>query len=98
MHGVTSGEEALTWLEGNRPDIVLLDMQLPGIDGFTVAAQIKGQPATQSIPIVAVTADALTINEGRARASGCDAYLTKPINIGTLLSTIDEILGPRVPA
>lgn len=93
MHGVSSGEEALAWLASNRPDVILLDMQLPGIDGFSVAASIKGQIETHSIPLIAVTANALAINEQRALASGCDAYLTKPIDMATLLSTIDSVVS-----
>jgi CheY-like chemotaxis protein len=91
MHGVPSGEEAIEWLRDNKPEVILLDMQLPGIDGFDVAAQIKGQVELQSVPLIAVTANALAITEQRALASGCDAYLTKPIDIGTLLKTIDAI-------
>jgi CheY-like chemotaxis protein/anti-sigma regulatory factor (Ser/Thr protein kinase) len=93
MHGVGSGEEALSWLADHRPDVVLLDMQLPGMDGFSVAAHLKGHVETHSIPLIAVTADALSINEQRARASGCDAYLTKPIDIATLLATIDGVVS-----
>jgi CheY-like chemotaxis protein/two-component sensor histidine kinase len=92
MHGVESGEEALLWLETNRPDAILLDMQLPGMDGFEVAARIKARIETHSVPLVAVTADALRANEERARASGCDAYLTKPIDIGKLLQTVEGLL------
>jgi CheY-like chemotaxis protein len=91
MHGVASGEEALKWLEGNRPDVILLDMQLPGIDGFAVASEIRRRVDMHAVPVIAVTADALAANEERARASGCDAYLTKPIDIAVLLATIDRV-------
>ncbi|GAC1401434.1 MAG: hypothetical protein NVSMB52_15270 [Chloroflexota bacterium] len=91
MHGVGSGEEALEWLENHRPDIILLDMQLPGIDGFAVAARIKERVETHSIPVIAVTANALAAYEERAIASGCDAYLTKPIDIGILLATMESV-------
>ena len=91
MHGVRSGEEAIEWLAANRPDVILLDMQLPGIDGFAVAAHVRGRIETHAIPLIAVTADALSANEERARASGCDAYLTKPIDIAALLRTIDAV-------
>jgi CheY-like chemotaxis protein len=93
MHGVGSGEEALAWLADHRADVILLDMQLPGSDGFSVAARIKSQVETHSIPVVAVTADALSVNEERARASGCDAYLTKPIDIAALHATIDALVS-----
>jgi CheY-like chemotaxis protein len=96
LHGVGSGEEALEWLAEHRPDVILLDMQLPGMDGFSVAASVKGQAATHAIPVIAVTADALSVNEERALASGCDAYLTKPIDIASLLATIEAVLDRRV--
>jgi signal transduction histidine kinase len=92
MHGVETGEEALSWLQDHRPDAILLDMQLPGMDGFQVAARVKARIETHSIPLVAITADALPGSEGRARASGCDAYLTKPIDIGKLLQTLEGLL------
>jgi signal transduction histidine kinase/ActR/RegA family two-component response regulator len=93
MHGVGSGEEALAWLADpdHRPDVILLDMQLPGLDGFEVAARVKEQVETHTIPVIAVTADALSVNEERALASGCDAYLTKPIDIAKLLATIETV-------
>jgi two-component system cell cycle response regulator DivK len=92
MHGVETGEEALRWLEDHRPDVILLDMQLPGIDGFEVATRVKERIETHSVPLVAVTADALLTNEERARASGVDAYLTKPIDIARLLQTVEGLL------
>jgi signal transduction histidine kinase len=91
MHSATTGEEALRWLADHHPAVILLDMQLPDIDGFTVAARIKAQVETHSIPIVAVTADARSVSEERARASGCDAYLTKPIDIANLMATIEAV-------
>ena len=91
MHGVRTGEEAFDWLAEHRPDVILLDVQLPGIDGFSVAARIKGHIETHTIPLIAVTASALSESEERARASGIDAYLTKPIDLGRLLETIDAV-------
>jgi len=99
MHGAASGEEALEWLADHRPDVILLDMQLAGIDGFAVAEQVKGRVETHAIPIIAVTADALSVTEERALASGCDAYLTKPIDMDTLLATIERLTNrPRAHA
>jgi CheY-like chemotaxis protein len=92
MHGVATGEQALQWLHDHRPDAILLDMQLPGMDGFELAARIRARIETHGVPLVAVTADALAANEERARASGCDAYLTKPIDIGKLLETLEGLL------
>jgi two-component system cell cycle response regulator DivK len=74
-----------------RPDVILLDMQLPDLDGFSIAEQLKRRVETHAIPIIAVTADALSVTEERALASGCDAYLTKPIDVALLLETIDRV-------
>jgi CheY-like chemotaxis protein len=89
MHGVGTGREALDWLEHNRPGLIVLDMQLPDTDGFTLASAIRSRVETHDVPIIAVSADALSINEGRARASGCDVFLTKPVDIGQLLVVIE---------
>jgi signal transduction histidine kinase len=85
------GEEALAWIAAQHPDVILLDMQLPDLDGFSIAEQLKRRVETHAIPIIAVTADALSVTEERALASGCDAYLTKPIDVALLLETIDRV-------
>jgi signal transduction histidine kinase len=91
VQGVGSGEEALAWLADHRPDVMLLDMQLPGMDGFSVAEHVRGRVETHAVPVIAVSADALSVTEERALASGCDAYLTKPIDVATLLATIEHV-------
>ncbi|MFZ6654947.1 response regulator [Undibacterium sp. TJN19] len=74
------------------PDLILMDMQLPGIDGLTATRQLKADNATANIKIVALTAFAMTGDEERFRAAGCDAYLAKPIRYQEFLSLVTAIL------
>jgi CheY-like chemotaxis protein len=76
----TDGLQALNLLAEIRPQLVLLDIQLPGIDGFEVARRIRSNPATRDLKVVAVTAYALKGYEEQARLAGCDGFITKPIN------------------
>ena len=76
------------------PDLILMDMQLPGIDGLTATRQLKADTATANIKIVALTAFAMTGDEERFRAAGCDAYLAKPIRYQEFLSLVTSILKP----
>jgi two-component system cell cycle response regulator DivK len=91
VEAAKDGEEALAWLEGHRPAAILLDMQLPGMDGFSVAARIKGRVDLESIPIVAVTSYAMPGDQERALAAGCDAYISKPIDDAALLATLEAV-------
>jgi CheY-like chemotaxis protein len=75
-----TGLEALKLAEEIHPDLILLDIQLPGIDGLEVARRLKRNPATLDIPVVALTAYAMQGDEEKARAAGCDGYITKPID------------------
>lgn len=74
-----NGEEALTAIAKQRPDLILMDIQLPIMDGYTATRHIKGDPALRSIPIIAVTSYALSGEEKKARAAGCDDYCQNPI-------------------
>jgi two-component system, cell cycle response regulator DivK len=87
-----NGEEALTAIEKQRPDLILMDIQLPIMDGYTATNQIKANPALRSIPIIAVTSYALASEEKKARAVGCDAYVTKPFSPRQLLAKIRQYL------
>jgi CheY-like chemotaxis protein len=89
----TTGPEALHLLETERPDLILLDMQLPGMDGFTLAARLKSDPATSAIPLVAVTALAMKGDGDRVMAAGCDAYLPKPIDDTELIEVIEQCMA-----
>jgi len=85
-----NGEEALATAARERPDLILMDIQLPLLDGYEVTRRIKADPALRAIPIIAVTSYALSGDEGKARAAGCDAYVTKPYNSRALLAKIRE--------
>lgn len=79
-----TGEEALNCLQTCKPDIILLDIQLPNMDGLTLAKKIKSQPETKDIPIIAVTAYAMKGDKEKMLDSGCDAYISKPIDTRSL--------------
>ena len=86
------GEAALKVAAAERPDLILMDIQLPGIDGYEVTRRIKADPNLQSIPIIAVTSYALSGDEEKARAAGCNGYVAKPYSPRKLLETIREYL------
>lgn len=85
-------KEALAALQHEAPRIILLDLQLPGIDGLELTRRLKADPRTRDILIVAVTAYAMKGDEQKARDAGCDAYVTKPINTRTLPRTVAALL------
>ena len=87
---VENGEEALAVVARELPDLILMDIQLPLLDGYEVTRRIRADPAFRSIPIIAITSYALSGDEGKARAAGCDAYVTKPYNPRALLAKIRE--------
>jgi two-component system cell cycle response regulator DivK len=88
-----NGEEALAAINKQRPDLVLMDIQLPIMDGYTATKQIKADPALRSIPIIAVTSYALRSEEKKARAAGCEDYVTKPFSPRQLLAKIRQHLS-----
>jgi two-component system cell cycle response regulator DivK len=85
-----TGEEGMISAETHRPDLILMDIQLPGLDGYEATRRIKANPALRPIPIIAVTSYALTGDEVKAREAGCDAYVTKPFSPRSLLAKIRE--------
>ena len=87
-----SGEEALMAVEEQRPDLILMDIQLPVMDGYEATRRIKSNPALKAVPIIAVTSYALSGDEGKARAAGCNAYVTKPFSPRALLAKVREFL------
>ena len=87
-----SGEAALEAVAKQRPDLILMDIQLPGIDGYEVTRRIKADPALRSITIIAVTSYALSGEEQKARAAGCDEYVPKPYSPRQLLAKIRQYL------
>jgi two-component system cell cycle response regulator DivK len=86
------GEQGLAAAQKERPDLILMDIQLPGIDGYEVTRRIKADEALRSIPIIAVTSYALSGDDQKAFAAGCDAYVTKPFSPRDLLAKIREYL------
>jgi len=87
-----SGEEALMAVEAQRPDLILMDIQLPVMDGYEATRRIKSNPRLKAVPIIAVTSYALSGDEGKARAAGCNAYVTKPFSPRALLAKVREFL------
>jgi CheY-like chemotaxis protein len=90
-------EEALTLLAGFRPRLILMDLQLPGMDGLTLTRLLKGDPATSGVAILALTAYAMKGDEEKAREAGCDGYITKPIDTRTLPAVIAGVLAGQSP-
>jgi len=88
----TTGEEGLEVAARERPDLILMDIQLPGIDGYEVTRRIKADPKLRHIPIIAVTSYALSGDDKKAFAAGCDSYVTKPYSPRLLLAKIREYL------
>lgn len=88
-----SGTEGVAMAERQRPDLILMDIQLPGIDGYEATRQIKAIPETAHIPIIAVTSYALSGDDAKAREAGCDDYLSKPVSPRILLAKVREYLA-----
>ena len=88
-----SGEDGVMAAARERLDLILMDIQLPGIDGYEVTRRIKADPALRAIPIIAVTSYALSGDDQKALAAGCDAYVTKPFSPRALLAKIRGFLG-----
>jgi two-component system, cell cycle response regulator DivK len=87
-----NGEEALAAMTKGRPDLILMDIQLPVMDGYEATRRIKADPASASIPIIAVTSYALSGDEAKARAAGCDDFVPKPYSPRQLLAKIRKYL------
>jgi two-component system cell cycle response regulator DivK len=87
-----NGEEALAAVAKQRPDLILMDIQLPVMDGYEATRRIKADPALRTIPIIAVTSYALSGDEEKARAAGCDDFVPKPYSPRQLLAKIRKYL------
>lgn len=97
LRTAVDAKAALELMQTVLPKLILLDIQLPGIDGLQLARQLKADPRTQHIPILAVTAYAMKGDEQRARAAGCDGYLTKPINKRELRAAVAGYMQRQTP-
>jgi len=91
---VSDGAQALAAAEREQPDIILMDVQLPGVSGLDVARRIKARADLRHIPIVAVTSFALSGDDRKAFAAGCDAYVAKPYEPRELIKLIQRLLKP----
>jgi two-component system, cell cycle response regulator DivK len=98
--GARDGFEVVDLARKRRPDLILMDIQLPDVSGLEVTKWLKEDPELQAIPVVAVTAFAIDGDEERIRESGCQAYLSKPISVPQFIETIRRFLGvgQSVPA
>ena len=85
------GAEALTLTKADPPDLILMDLNLPVIDGWEVTRRLKADPRTASIPVIALTADAMAGDRERALAAGCDEFDTKPIDFDRLLLSLRRL-------
>ena len=88
-----NGVEALALAREHKPDLILMDIQLPEVSGLEVTRWIKDDPALYTIPVVAVTAFAMKGDEERIREGGCEAYLSKPISVGKFIETVRRFIG-----
>ena len=91
--GTSNGVEALDLVRKMRPDLILMDIQLPQVSGLEVTRWIKDDPELRAIPVVAVTAFAMKGDEERIREGGCEAYLSKPISVGKFIETVRRFIG-----
>jgi two-component system cell cycle response regulator DivK len=89
------GEKGCAAALAERPDIILMDLELPGMDGWEAARRLKSHPDTRSIPIIALSAHVLPDARERALAAGCDAFDGKPVDFDRLLTTIRRLLGRK---
>jgi len=89
----TDGRQALDLAVAEKPDLILMDMSLPVLDGWEATRRLKADAQTKQIPIIALTAHAMPEDERKAREVGCDDYDTKPIDLSRLLGKIEALLG-----
>ena len=87
------GAQGVAMAAEYKPDLILMDIQMPVMDGYEATRRIKADPELKAIPIVAVTSYALSGDEEKARAAGCDAYIAKPYSPRQMLAKVREILG-----
>lgn len=90
------GLEAIMLTRNERPDLILMDIQLPEISGLDITRRLKADPSVSSIPIIAVTAFAMKDDEEKILAAGCEAYISKPISIVPFIKTVQHFLGEKV--
>jgi two-component system cell cycle response regulator DivK len=89
------GEQGMAMAAAEKPDLILMDMSLPVLDGWEATRRLKAAPDTRRIPIIGLTAHAMATDRDRCLEAGCDEYDTKPVELGRLLEKIERLLGPR---
>ena len=87
--------QAITQLRSSRPDLILMDINMPDVDGYTLTAKLKTVPGIKQIPIIAITANAMRGDREKSLSAGCDGYIEKPINIDTFIDQIHFYLDKR---
>ena len=90
--------DALNILKNNRPDLILMDINMPDMDGYTLTARIKSMPGFERIPILAVTANVMRGDKERTLEAGCDGYIQKPLDIDQLIREVERFLPRRTHA
>lgn len=93
VRAVADGDQAFAMIDEDRPDLILMDISLPGKDGHQITRELKADPATASIPVIALTAHAMNTDRDKALAAGCDEYDTKPVELPRLLEKMSALLG-----
>lgn len=89
-----NGAQVVEWAKNLLPDLIIMDLNLPGLNGWEATRLLKNQPETKHIPIIILSAHAEESSREKARAAGCDAYHTKPIDFGRLVDKIHSLLSP----
>lgn len=100
MHGYETlesitAEDGMRLAREQKPDLILMDIQLPGINGLTATRQLKSDPETKNIPVIVVTSFAMEYDKQRALSSGCDAYMSKPVDTRKLPLLVEELLNKQ---
>ncbi len=90
-----NGQEGVDLATSSKPDLILMDLSLPVLDGWEATRRVKGNPETAKIPVIALTAHAMVQDKERAMAAGCDDFDTKPVEMPRLLGKINALLGTR---
>jgi CheY-like chemotaxis protein len=98
VHSASNAEDALQLLRTVTPRLILMDIQLPGMDGLELTRRLKADPATRAIRVIALTAYAMKGDDEKAFAAGCDDYITKPIDVERLPVVVRSYLAERSPS
>jgi two-component system cell cycle response regulator DivK len=95
MWEAKDARQAMEVLQERIPDLILMDINLPGVDGYVLTAQLKSMPRLQKIPIIALTANVMKGDRERSLAAGCDEYIQKPIDVDNLGRQLTRLLAPE---